>query len=116
MWRRKRVSEYWRLPVSSTISQAFTPAARQPQPHHRTGGAGDHQPRLCGLSHELKCREAGVQLLISCTDENPGQESVVVNNMISPVDGLIVASCMHNDADYLKLSQQPPVVLLTVNQ
>ena len=24
-------------------------AARQPQPHHRTGGAGDHQPRLCGL-------------------------------------------------------------------
>jgi len=57
------------------------------------------------FSHELEmlCREAGVQLLISCTDENPGQESVVVNNMISrQVDGLIVASCMHNDADYLK--------------
>ncbi len=34
------------------------------------------------FSHELEtlCREAGVQLLISCTDENPGQESVVVNN------------------------------------
>ena len=66
------------------------------------------------FSHELEtlCREAGVQLLISCTDENPGQESVVVNNMISrQVDGLIVASCMHNDADYLKLSQQLPVVL-----
>ncbi|VFS91682.1 DNA-binding transcriptional regulator FruR [Kluyvera cryocrescens] len=36
----------------------------------------------------------------------------MVNNMISrQVDGLIVASCMHNDADYLKLSQQLPVVL-----
>lgn len=36
------------------------------------------------FSHELEtlCREAGVQLLISCTDENPA-ESVVVNNMIA---------------------------------
>jgi LacI family sucrose operon transcriptional repressor len=60
----------------------------------------------------MLCREAGVQLLISCTDENPGQESMVVNNMIArQVDGLIVASCMHNDADYLKLSEQLPVVL-----
>ena len=44
------------------------------------------------FSHELEmlCREAGVQLLISCTDENPGQESVVVNNMIArQVDGMI---------------------------
>ncbi|EMN4679684.1 LacI family DNA-binding transcriptional regulator [Klebsiella variicola] len=66
------------------------------------------------FSHELEtlCREAGVQLLISCTDENPGQESVVVNNMIArQIDGLIVASCMHSDADYLKLSEQLPVVL-----
>ncbi|MBL2104365.1 LacI family DNA-binding transcriptional regulator [Klebsiella pneumoniae] len=66
------------------------------------------------FSHELEtlCREAGVQLLISCTDENPGQESVVVNNMIArQVDGLIVASCMHSDADYQKLSEQLPVVL-----
>jgi DNA-binding LacI/PurR family transcriptional regulator len=63
------------------------------------------------------CREAGVQLLISCTDENPGQESVVVNNMIArQVDGLIVASCMHNDADYLKLSEQLPVVLFDRSQ
>ena len=63
------------------------------------------------FSHELEtlCREAGVQLLISCTDENPGQESVVVNNMIArQVDGLIVASCMHSDADYQKLSEQLP--------
>ncbi|MBM0887516.1 transcriptional regulator, partial [Escherichia coli] len=44
---------------------------------------------------EMLCLEAGVRLLISCPDENPGQESVVVNNMIArQVDGLIVASCM----------------------
>ena len=66
------------------------------------------------FSHELEtlCREAGVQLLISCSDENPGQETVVVNNMVArQVDGLIVASSMLNDADYLKLSEQLPVVL-----
>lgn len=66
------------------------------------------------FSHELEtlCREAGVQLLISCTDENPGQETVVVNNMVSrQVDGLIVASSMLNDNDYQKLSEQLPIVL-----
>ncbi|VEB93480.1 DNA-binding transcriptional regulator FruR [Citrobacter koseri] len=66
------------------------------------------------FSHELEtlCREAGVQLLISCSDENPGQETVVVNNMVArQVDGLIVASSMLNDADYQKLSEQMPVVL-----
>lgn len=61
---------------------------------------------------ETLCREAGLQLIISCTDENPGQETMVVNNMISrQVDGLIVASCMFSDDFYLKLSQQLPVVL-----
>jgi len=66
------------------------------------------------FSHELEtlCREAGVQLLISCTDENPGQETVEVNNMVSRhVDGLIVASSMLNDTDYQKLSEQLPIVL-----
>ncbi|HKN03023.1 MAG TPA: LacI family DNA-binding transcriptional regulator [Buttiauxella sp.] len=66
------------------------------------------------FSHELEtlCREAGFQLLISCTDENPGQETVVVNNMVSrQVDGLIVASSSLNDADYQKLSEQLPVIL-----
>lgn len=61
---------------------------------------------------ETLCREAGLQLIISCTDENPGQETMVVNNMISrQVDGLIVASCMYHDDFYLKLSEQLPVVL-----
>lgn len=36
----------------------------------------------------------------------------MVNNLVSrQVDGLIVASSMLNDADYLKLSEQLPVVL-----
>ncbi len=66
------------------------------------------------FSHELEnlCREAGLQLLISCTDENPGQETVVVNNLVSrQVDGLIVASSMLSDSDYIKLNEQLPVVL-----
>lgn len=66
------------------------------------------------FSHELEmlCREAGVQLLIACTDENPAQESIAVNNMVArQVDGLIIASCLHSDADYRKLSQQLPIVL-----
>lgn len=61
---------------------------------------------------ETLCREAGLQLIISCTDENPSQEMMVVNNMISrQIDGLIVASCLLNDDFYLKLSEQLPVVL-----
>ena len=36
----------------------------------------------------------------------------MVNNMIArQVGSLIVASCMHSDADYLKLSERLPVVL-----
>lgn len=61
---------------------------------------------------ENLCREAGLQLLISCTDENASQEMLVVNNLIArQVDGLIVASSMLNDSDYIKLSEQLPVVL-----
>lgn len=66
------------------------------------------------FSHELEtlCREAGLQLLISCTDENAGQEMVVVNNLVArQVDGLIIASSMLSDSDYVKLSEQLPVVL-----
>ncbi|POP46409.1 transcriptional regulator [Superficieibacter electus] len=66
------------------------------------------------FSHELEnlCREAGLQLLIACTDENAGQETVVVNNLVArQVDGLIVASSMLSDTDYVKLSEQLPLVL-----
>ncbi|MBS1206594.1 MAG: transcriptional regulator [Proteobacteria bacterium] len=66
------------------------------------------------FSHELEnlCREAGLQLLIACTDENASQETVVVNNLVArQVDGLIIASSMQSDSDYVKLSEQLPVVL-----
>lgn len=65
------------------------------------------------ISHELEmlCREAGLQLLIACTDENPSQEIMAVNSLIQrQVDGLIVASSMLNDAEYQKINQQLPVV------
>ncbi|MGL6177101.1 MAG: LacI family DNA-binding transcriptional regulator [Vibrionaceae bacterium] len=61
---------------------------------------------------EMRCREAGVQLLISCTDENPEQETTIVNNLISrQVDGLVIASSMHNDVDYQALKTQLPILL-----
>lgn len=86
---------------------------------HRTLTLGLVVPEMTNygfavFSFELEtlCREAGVQLIISCTDENPGQETMVVNNMIArQVDGLIVASCMFADDFYRKLSEQIPVVL-----
>ncbi|MGP6487186.1 LacI family DNA-binding transcriptional regulator (plasmid) [Duffyella gerundensis] len=66
------------------------------------------------FSHALEtlCRDAGLQLLIACTDENTSQETLAVNNLIQrQVDGLIVASSMLNDADYQRISKQVPVVL-----
>ncbi|TDS98182.1 LacI family transcriptional regulator [Rahnella sp. BIGb0236] len=67
---------------------------------------------VCSNELETLCRENGMQLLIACTDENTSQETMVVNNLIQrQVDGLIVASSMLNDAEYVKISQQLPVVL-----
>jgi len=69
---------------------------------------------FAAFSHALEnlCRAAGLQLLISCTDENAGQEMAVVNNLVSrQVDGLIVASSMLSDSDYVTLSEQLPVLL-----
>ncbi|MCG8156188.1 LacI family DNA-binding transcriptional regulator [Brenneria goodwinii] len=60
---------------------------------------------------EMLCREAGLQLLIACTDENPGQEMMAVNSLVQrQVDGIIVASSMLNDIEYQKINQQLPVV------
>lgn len=60
---------------------------------------------------ETLCREAGLQLLIACTDENPGQEMMAVNSLVQrQVDGLIVASCQFNDAEYQKINASLPVV------
>lgn len=61
---------------------------------------------------EILCREAGIQLLISCTDENAAQETLVIEHLLSrQIDGLIVASCLQSDVEYQRLSQQIPVVL-----
>lgn len=108
---QKRASACWRLPASSTISRAFTPARCAITAATPSAWWCRRSPTtaLRSFPHELEmlCREAGVQLLISCTDENPGQESMVVNNMIArQVDGSIVASCMHNDADYLEAQRR----------
>lgn len=61
---------------------------------------------------ETLCRDAGLQLLIACTDENSSQETLAVNNLIQrQVDGLIVASSQLNDAEYQQLNRQLPVLL-----
>lgn len=61
---------------------------------------------------EILCREAGIQLLISCTDENAAQETLAIEHLLSrQIDGLIVASCLQSDFEYQRLSQQIPVVL-----
>ena len=64
------------------------------------------------ISRELEtlCREAGLQLLIACTDENPAQEMMAVNSLVQQqVDGLIVASSQLNDAEYQKINAGLPV-------
>jgi len=61
---------------------------------------------------ETLCRDAGLQLLIACTDENSSQETLAVNNLIQrQVDGLIVASSQLNDNEYQQLTKQLPVLL-----
>ncbi|MGL4207536.1 MAG: substrate-binding domain-containing protein [Aeromonadaceae bacterium] len=70
---------------------------------------------FASISRELEtlCREAGLQLLIACSDENPSQEMMAVNNLVQrQVDGLIVASSALSDAEYQKINQTLPVVQL----
>lgn len=40
----------------------------------------NHGFALISRELEMLCREAGLQLLIACTDENPGQEMMAVNS------------------------------------
>lgn len=62
---------------------------------------------------ETLCREAGLQLLIACSDENPSQEMMAVNSLMQrQVDGLIVASSSLSDSEYQKISARLPVVQL----
>jgi len=62
---------------------------------------------------ETLCREAGLQLLIACTDDNSAQEQMVVDALIQrQVDGLLVASSALSDQLYQKINQSLPVVQL----
>lgn len=70
---------------------------------------------FASISRELEtlCREAGLQLLIACSDENPSQEMMAVNSLLQrQVDGLIVASSLTSDTEYQKINARLPVVLL----
>lgn len=62
---------------------------------------------------EAYCREAGIQLLIACSEDDPALEQRVVDNLISrQVDGLIVASSGHSDDIYARIHDRLPVVQL----
>ena len=62
---------------------------------------------------EARCREAGIQLLIACSEDDPTLEQRVVDNLISrQVDGLIVASSGHSDDIYARIHDRLPVVQL----
>ncbi len=58
-------------------------------------------------------RDAGLQLIIACSDEDPLQEQTVVNNLIQrQVDGLIIASSEMSDVQYKKIHATMPVLQL----
>lgn len=67
------------------------------------------------LAKELESlfRNAGIQIIIACSDEDPEQERVVVNNLLQrQVDGLIVISSNTSDEAYSKIHSYVPVVQL----
>ncbi|MGL5948918.1 MAG: substrate-binding domain-containing protein [Aeromonas sp.] len=62
---------------------------------------------------ESHCRQAGIQLLIACSDDDPALEQEAVNSLISwQIDGLIVASSGQSDEIYTRLQPQLPIVQL----
>ncbi len=67
------------------------------------------------LARELESlfRNAGIQIIIACSDEDPEQERLVVNNLLQrQVDGLIVISSNTSDEAYSKIHSYVPVVQL----
>lgn len=67
------------------------------------------------LARELESlfRNAGIQIIIACSDEDPEQEKAVVNNLLQrQVDGLIVISSNTSDEAYHKIHSYVPVVQL----
>jgi len=67
------------------------------------------------LARELESlfRNVGIQIIIACSDDDPEQERVVVNNLLQrQVDGLIVISSNTSDEAYSKIHSYVPVVQL----
>lgn len=73
------------------------------------------QNTCANLARELESlfRNAGIQIIIACSDEDPTQEQLVVNNLLQrQVDGLIVISSNTSDEAYHKIHSYVPVVQL----
>lgn len=67
------------------------------------------------LARELESlfRQQGIQLIITCSDDNPLQEQETVNQLLQrQIDGLLVVSCCFNAGEYLKIQEYMPLVLL----
>ncbi|MCF7481582.1 LacI family DNA-binding transcriptional regulator [Vibrio sp. J1-1] len=61
---------------------------------------------------EKLARSHGYQLLIASSEDNPEQEKAAVKSLLErQVDLLMVATAMTDDAFYLEITQQTPVIL-----
>ncbi|PSW16470.1 transcriptional regulator [Photobacterium rosenbergii] len=70
---------------------------------------------FASISRELErlCREAGLQLFIACSEDNPDIERQAVEGLVKrQVDGLIIASSQTDDDNYQALTKQIPVLQL----
>lgn len=73
------------------------------------------QYTYASLARELESlfRQQGIQLIITCSDDNPQQEQETVNQLLQrQIDGLLVVSCCLNAGEYLKIQEYMPLVLL----
>ncbi len=70
---------------------------------------------FASIARELErlCRQAGLQLLIACSEDDPEVERQVVDGLVRrQIDGLIVASSQTSDEFYQTLTKQIPVLQL----
>ncbi|MGF1715270.1 LacI family DNA-binding transcriptional regulator [Photobacterium chitinilyticum] len=70
---------------------------------------------FASIARELEklCRQAGLQLLIACSEDDPEVECLVVDGLVRrQIDGLIVASSQTSDEFYQTLTKQIPVLQL----
>lgn len=66
---------------------------------------------------ERDARQAGYQLIISCSDDNPETEKLVVNTLVSrKIDALIVASALPADNDFYPAIQQSGTPVIAIDR